>query len=74
VPTVAVTHRRFTPKELAEFLALRGIFVWHGNFYALPVTQALGLEPDGLLRISMVHYNTKEEVYRLLAAFRELRD
>ncbi len=74
VPTVAVTHRQFTSKELAEFLALRGIFVWHGNFYALPVTQSLGLEPNGLLRISMVHYNTKEEVHRLLAAFRELRD
>jgi len=74
VPTVAMTHRRFTSRELAEYLALRGIFAWHGNFYALPVTQALGLEPNGLLRISMVHYNTKEEVYRLLAALRELRD
>lgn len=72
VPTVAITHRRLKPRELAEHLAARGIFVWHGNFYALPVTEALGLEPDGVLRIGLLHYNTAEEVERLLAALREL--
>ena len=44
----------------------RGIFTWHGNFYALPVTEALDLEPEGLLRIGLLHYNTAEEVDRLL--------
>ena len=72
VPTLAVTHGRLTSRELAEYLAARGIFVWHGNFYALPVTEALGLEPDGLVRIGLLHYNTAEEVERLLAALREL--
>jgi cysteine desulfurase family protein (TIGR01976 family) len=72
VPTVGVTHRRLRPRELAEYLAARGIFVWHGNFYALPVTEALGLEPDGMVRIGLLHYNTREEVHRLLAALREL--
>ncbi|HUT92803.1 MAG TPA: cysteine desulfurase-like protein [Thermoguttaceae bacterium] len=72
VPTVAVTHRRLAPRELAEYLAARGIFVWHGNYYALPVTEALGLEPDGMVRIGLLHYNTAEEVERLLAAMREL--
>jgi len=72
VPTVAVTHRRLSPGDLAEYLARRGIFVWHGNFYALPLTDALGLEPDGLLRLGLLHYNTDEEVRRLLAALREL--
>lgn len=72
LPTVAITHARFSPRELAEFLALRGIYVWHGNFYALPLTEALGLEPAGLLRISLVHYNTLEEIQRLLAALRQL--
>lgn len=72
VPTVALTHRRLAPRDLAEYLALRGMFVWHGNFYALPVTEALGLEPDGLVRIGLLHYNTAQEVERLLAAMREL--
>jgi cysteine desulfurase family protein (TIGR01976 family) len=72
VPTVAITHRRLRPAELAGELARRGIFVWHGNFYALPLTEALGLEPDGLLRIGLLHYNTAEEVDRLLKALGEL--
>ncbi len=72
VPTVSITHATRTPLELAEHLADRGIFVWHGNFYALPLTEALGLEPAGLLRIGLLHYNTLEEVDRLLEAVGEL--
>ena len=72
VPTVAVTHGRLAPSELAEYLASRGIFVWHGNFYALPLTETLGLEPDGMVRIGLLHYNTAEEVERLVGALREL--
>jgi selenocysteine lyase/cysteine desulfurase len=66
VPTVAMTHPRLGPKELATRLADRGIFVWHGNFYALPLSEALGLEPDGMVRIGLLHYNTHEEVRYLL--------
>ena len=72
VPTVAITHRRLRPRDLAVGLAERGIFVWHGNFYALPLSEALGLEPDGLVRIGLLHYNTEEEVQRLLATLAEL--
>lgn len=68
VPTLSITHRRYHPRQIAESLAARGIFTWHGNFYALPLTEALGLEPDGLLRIGLLHYNTEQEVERLLAA------
>jgi cysteine desulfurase family protein (TIGR01976 family) len=74
VPTVAVTHRTIVPRELAARLAEQGFFVWHGNFYALPLTEALGLEPEGLLRIGLVHYNTEEEVERLLEALRAIGD
>lgn len=66
VPTISVTHAHRRPVELAEHLAARGIFVWHGNFYAQPLTEALGLEPDGMVRIGLLHYNTVEEVDRLL--------
>jgi cysteine desulfurase family protein (TIGR01976 family) len=74
MPTVAITHPRFTSVELATALGERGIFVWHGNYYALPLTEALGVEPEGMVRIGLVHYNTREEITRLLQALREIVD
>jgi selenocysteine lyase/cysteine desulfurase len=72
VPTVSVTHSTLTPAELGERLAARGLWAWAGNHYALPLTEALGLEPHGTLRIGLVHYNTADEVDRLLAALTEI--
>lgn len=72
VPTFGIRHARLKPEALAEWLAARGIFVWHGNFYALPLTEALGLEPEGLVRIGLLHYNTIGEIDRLLAILAEL--
>jgi len=65
VPTVSITHDNLTAAQLAERLGQQGIFAWHGNYYALEFTEALGLEPAGMLRIGLVHYNTAEEVERL---------
>ena len=48
--------------EIGKKLAERGVFVWAGNFYALELTEALGLEPEGVLRAGVLHYNTLEEV------------
>jgi cysteine desulfurase family protein (TIGR01976 family) len=60
------------PKNIAEFLGKRGIFTWDGNYYALNLTERLQLEQKGgMLRIGLVHYNTLEEVNRLLCALRE---
>jgi len=60
------------PTEIASFLAQRGIFTWDGNYYALNLTERLGVEArGGLLRVGLVHYNTSEEVDRLLGALRE---
>jgi len=60
------------PKAIAEFLARRGIFTWDGNYYALNLTERLRVEQKGgMLRIGLVHYNTQEEVERLLGALRE---
>jgi cysteine desulfurase family protein (TIGR01976 family) len=60
------------PTEIATFLGERGIFTWDGNFYALNLSERLGLEQKGgVLRVGLVHYNTAEEVDRLLAALRE---
>lgn len=72
VPTVSITHGRRSPIEMADLLAARGIFAWHGNFYALELSESLGLEPEGLLRLGLLHYNTGGEVERLLEALAEL--
>ncbi len=67
LPTVSITHRRFKSLELASKLNDVGIFAWHGNYYALPLTERIGVEPDGMVRLGLVHYNTREEVEYLLA-------
>ena len=73
VPTVAVRLSSVTPRRVAEELGQRGIFVWDGNFYALNVTEDLGVESSGgLVRIGIAHYNTEEEVDRLLEALESL--
>jgi len=71
VPTFALTHPDRSPEELAARLAERDIATWPGNYYAVEVMERLGL-PDGTLRIGFVHYNTHDEVDRVLAALRDL--
>jgi cysteine desulfurase family protein (TIGR01976 family) len=73
VPTVSIVHRRLSAKVVAEHLAKRNIFVWHGNMYAMRLSETLGLEPDGMVRIGLLHYNTADEIDRLLTALNELR-
>jgi selenocysteine lyase/cysteine desulfurase len=71
-PTAAVTFAGHTPEAVATALGERGIATWWGNFYALGVTERLGLEPEGVVRIGLTHYNTAEEVDRLLAELRSI--
>jgi len=72
-PTVAIRMEGHTPRQLAEFLGERGIFTWDGNYYALNLTERLGVESSGgMLRIGLVHYNTAEEIDRLLGALNEI--
>lgn len=73
VATVSFTHERFTATQMAEQLGRAGFCTWHGNYYALNLTETLGLEPDGMLRIGLLHYNTQSEVERLLEALHGLR-
>ncbi|TWT39256.1 cysteine desulfurase-like protein [Blastopirellula retiformator] len=72
LPTFSIRHKAMLPKQLAHYLGERGVFAWHGNYYALPLTEVLGLEPEGAVRLGMVHYNTPEEVDRVLALLREI--
>jgi len=72
VPTVSFTHATIKPRRIAEFLGERGIFVWHGNYYALPLTEALGVEPDGMVRVGLLHYNTHDEVDQMIEELKRL--
>jgi selenocysteine lyase/cysteine desulfurase len=60
-----------TPEQAAVRLAERDLAVWWGDYYAVEVMRRLRLS-DGALRLGLIHYNTAEEVDRLLAALREL--
>jgi cysteine desulfurase family protein (TIGR01976 family) len=72
-PTFAIRIAGHTPLELATRLGERGFFTWDGNYYALNLTELLDVEKDGgFLRIGLAHYNTAEEVGRLLVALREI--
>jgi cysteine desulfurase family protein (TIGR01976 family) len=65
VPTFSFTFRDLHPRKVAEMLGEAGIYVWDGNYYALAVTERLGLEESGgMVRVGAVHYNTLEEVLR----------
>ncbi len=66
--TVSIRKEGLTPEELALRLADQNIFVWNGNFYAVSISERLGVEQSGgLVRIGLAHYNTIEEIDRCLA-------
>ncbi|QLE56034.1 cysteine desulfurase-like protein [Nostoc sp. TCL26-01] len=72
-PTLAIRLNGQSPEEMAKRLGDRHIFSWHGNFYALSLTEKLGVEASGgLLRIGLVHYNSPEEIIQLLKAVTEI--
>ncbi len=73
VPTFCFTLPGRTAHSVAEHLAQRDVAVWWGNYYALETMRRLGLdEDDGAVRAGIVHYNTEDEVDRLLAGLSEL--
>jgi len=71
VPTFAITHESVSPQEAATRLGEQGFAVWHGDYYAVEIMKRLGLG-DGAVRIGIVHYNTADEVERLLGALSQL--
>ena len=71
VPTFCFNLPGRSPEAVAKQLAERDLAVWHGNYYALETMRHLGLE-EGAVRAGIVHYNTEEEVDRLLDALGEI--
>jgi cysteine desulfurase family protein (TIGR01976 family) len=73
VPTAAFTLKGKSPRQVAEELGEANIFVWDGNYYALAVTERLGLEESGgMVRVGPVHYNTEEEIKKLGMVLRNI--
>jgi cysteine desulfurase family protein (TIGR01976 family) len=68
-PTIAIRYKDEHPRATAEHLAEKGICVWDGNYYAVNLCERLGVEnTGGMVRIGLTHYNTREEIDRLLNA------
>ncbi len=65
VPTFCFNVAGRSPEAVATFLAEREVAVWHGDYYAVETMKHLGLD-DGAVRAGIVHYNTEDEVDRLL--------
>ena len=71
-PTIAFTMNGVSSIEVAKKLAERGVFLSHGDFYAMTVVERLGQAPHGLVRAGCACYTTLEEVDRLVAGMRGL--
>jgi len=75
VPTFAINLGKKHPRRVSEMLAERNIFVWDGNYYALAVTERLGVEESGgMVRIGGAHYNTMDEIFRLGEVLEEISE
>ncbi|MCL4559926.1 MAG: cysteine desulfurase-like protein [Chloroflexi bacterium] len=73
LPTFSFTLKGWSPRQVAERLGQVGINVWDGNYYALAVTERLGVEDSGgMVRVGPVHYNTVEEIYKFGEELRKI--
>ena len=67
LPTVAFNLAGKSALSVSEYLGSQGVFTWSGNYYALRLMESLGLEGyGGAVRVGAAHYNTPEEVEKLV--------
>ena len=71
-PTFAIEIEGVTPSDIASTLGDHGCFVWSGDYYAYEVMKRLGKAHEGLDRIGFAHYNTADEVDRVIEELKAL--
>jgi cysteine desulfurase family protein (TIGR01976 family) len=72
-PTLAFRKQGIAPKAIAAALSDQGVFVWDGNYFAISVTEHLGVEESGgMVRVGIAHYNTREEIDRFITAMKAI--
>ena len=73
-PTISFTVNNKTSSEISDFLIANKIATRNDNFYAWRCLEALGIDhQDGVVRTSMVHYNTEEDVNKLINVFKKIQ-
>ncbi len=68
VPTISFSFEGRDPAEIVPKIDTAKVAIRHGDFHSRRLVEALGRAPEGVLRASMVHYNTMDEVDRLIRA------
>jgi len=73
VPTISFVHSDLKSNEIVEKVDHHGIGIRFGDFYAKKLIKSLDLEEkNGVVRVSLVHYNTLEEVQKLIKVFQQI--
>lgn len=73
VPTISFIHSKFKSSEIVALVDKKNIGIRFGDFYAKQLIKNLDLEQyEGVVRVSLVHYNTIEEVQKLIQVFKEI--
>jgi selenocysteine lyase/cysteine desulfurase len=73
VPTVSFVVNGMRPDAIVPLIDRHGIGIRHGDFYARRLIEALELDAaGGVVRVSIAHYNTRDEIARLTAALEEV--
>ncbi len=73
VPTIAFRFDRIDSGAVARAMDDHHIAIRFGDFHSRRLVEEMGEDHDGgVVRVSMVHYNTLEEVDRLCAALSEI--
>ena len=73
VCTISFVHERLSSKAIAQAANAQGLGLRYGNFYAYRLCESLGLSPaDGVVRVSLAHYNTPDEVDRLIRTLEQI--
>ncbi|MBE0647824.1 MAG: cysteine desulfurase-like protein [Bacteroidales bacterium] len=73
VPTISFVHDQLKSSEIVTRVDPYRIGIRYGDFYAKKIIRDLGLEEqDGVVRVSLVHYNTQEEVVKLIEVLEDI--